>query len=81
MIWVEKKTHHSHRHIRKVLNSYEMMIQCSKVVILSVPQEEYDKAMQWYESTLKLQPEFGPAKHVLRTIQCHLLMKKQRRSP
>lgn len=46
-----------------------------------VGMEEYDKAMQWYESTLKLQPEFGPAKHVLRTIQCHLLMKKQRRSP
>ncbi|XP_069761940.1 tetratricopeptide repeat protein 17 isoform X3 [Narcine bancroftii] len=43
--------------------------------------EEHEKAMQWYESTLKLQPEFGPAKHVLRAIQCHLLMKKQRRTP
>ncbi|XP_072905767.1 tetratricopeptide repeat protein 17 isoform X1 [Hemitrygon akajei] len=46
-----------------------------------VGMEEYDKAMQWYESTLKLQPEFGPAKHVLHTIQCHLLTKMQRRSP
>ncbi|XP_072448766.1 tetratricopeptide repeat protein 17 isoform X1 [Chiloscyllium punctatum] len=43
--------------------------------------EDYEKAMRWYESTLKLQPEFAPAKDRLRTIQCHLLMKKERRSP
>ncbi|XP_043939333.1 tetratricopeptide repeat protein 17 isoform X2 [Protopterus annectens] len=43
--------------------------------------EEFEKAMQWYESTLKLQPEFVPAKDRLRTIQCHLLMKKKRRYP
>ncbi|GCB74212.1 hypothetical protein scyTo_0003300 [Scyliorhinus torazame] len=46
-----------------------------------VAMEDYEKAMQWYESTLKLQPEFAPAKDRLRTIQCHLLMKKERRSP
>lgn len=44
-------------------------------------QEEFEKAMKWYESTLKLQPEFAPAKNRIRTIQCHLLMKKERRSP
>uniref|UniRef100_A0A8C9EQQ6 Tetratricopeptide repeat domain 17 n=1 Tax=Pavo cristatus TaxID=9049 RepID=A0A8C9EQQ6_PAVCR len=38
-------------------------------------------AMKWYESTLKLQPEFAPAKNRIHTIQCHLLMKKERRSP
>ncbi|XP_078064436.1 tetratricopeptide repeat protein 17-like, partial [Mustelus asterias] len=46
-----------------------------------VAMEDYEKAMRWYESTLKLQPEFAPAKDRLRTIQCHLLMKKERRSP
>lgn len=44
-------------------------------------QEEFEKAMKWYESTLKLQPEFAPAKNRIRTIQCHLLLKKERRSP
>ncbi len=43
--------------------------------------EEFEKAMRWYESTLKLQPEFGPAKDRLRTIQCYLLSKKDRRAP
>lgn len=37
--------------------------------------------MNWYESTLKLQPEFGPAKDRLRTIQCYLLSKRDRRAP
>uniref|UniRef100_A0A8D0L4X3 Tetratricopeptide repeat protein 17 n=1 Tax=Sphenodon punctatus TaxID=8508 RepID=A0A8D0L4X3_SPHPU len=46
-----------------------------------VAMEEFEKAMGWYESTLKLQPEFAPAKNRIRTIQCHLLMKKERRSP
>uniref|UniRef100_A0A8C3JWQ2 Tetratricopeptide repeat protein 17 n=1 Tax=Calidris pygmaea TaxID=425635 RepID=A0A8C3JWQ2_9CHAR len=46
-----------------------------------VAMEEFEKAMKWYESTLKLQPEFAPAKNRIRTIQCHLLMKKERRSP
>ncbi|XP_072474543.1 tetratricopeptide repeat protein 17 isoform X4 [Notamacropus eugenii] len=46
-----------------------------------VAMEEFEKAMMWYESTLKLQPEFAPAKNRIRTIQCHLLMKKERRSP
>ncbi|XP_041054062.1 tetratricopeptide repeat protein 17 isoform X2 [Carcharodon carcharias] len=46
-----------------------------------VAMEDYEKAMRWYESTLKLQPEFAPAKDRLRTIQCHLLMKKERHSP
>uniref|UniRef100_A0A4W3K2I5 Tetratricopeptide repeat domain 17 n=1 Tax=Callorhinchus milii TaxID=7868 RepID=A0A4W3K2I5_CALMI len=46
-----------------------------------VAMEEYEKAMRWYESTLKLQPEFAPAKDRVRTIQCHLLLKKGRRSP
>uniref|UniRef100_A0A6I8NVZ2 Tetratricopeptide repeat protein 17 n=1 Tax=Ornithorhynchus anatinus TaxID=9258 RepID=A0A6I8NVZ2_ORNAN len=46
-----------------------------------VAMEEFEKAMVWYESTLKLQPEFAPAKNRLRTIQCHLLTKKARRSP
>uniref|UniRef100_A0A8C6ZI28 Tetratricopeptide repeat protein 17 n=1 Tax=Nothoprocta perdicaria TaxID=30464 RepID=A0A8C6ZI28_NOTPE len=46
-----------------------------------VAMEEFEKAMKWYESTLKLQPEFAPAKNRIRTIQCHLLMKKDRRSP
>nr|XP_020653843.1 tetratricopeptide repeat protein 17 isoform X2 [Pogona vitticeps] len=43
--------------------------------------EEFEKAMIWYESTLKLQPEFAPAKNRIRAIQCHLLMKKERHSP
>uniref|UniRef100_A0A8D0BEB9 Tetratricopeptide repeat protein 17 n=1 Tax=Salvator merianae TaxID=96440 RepID=A0A8D0BEB9_SALMN len=43
--------------------------------------EEFEKAMRWYESTLKLQPEFAPAKNRIRAIQCHLLMKTERRSP
>ncbi|XP_030056665.1 tetratricopeptide repeat protein 17 isoform X2 [Microcaecilia unicolor] len=43
--------------------------------------EEFEKAMKWYESTLKLQPEFAPAKDRIRTIQCHLLLKKERQSP
>ncbi|OCT82030.1 hypothetical protein XELAEV_18024538mg [Xenopus laevis] len=46
-----------------------------------VAMEEYEKAMQWYESTLKLQPEFAPAKDRIRAIQCHLLMKKGRLAP
>ncbi|XP_056383704.1 LOW QUALITY PROTEIN: tetratricopeptide repeat protein 17 [Hyla sarda] len=46
-----------------------------------VAMEEYEKAMRWYESTLGLQPEFAPAKDRIRAIQCHLLMKKGRRSP
>ncbi|OCT83665.1 hypothetical protein XELAEV_18021807mg [Xenopus laevis] len=46
-----------------------------------VAMEEYEKAMRWYESTLKLQPEFAPAKDRIRAIQCHLLMKKGRLSP
>lgn len=45
------------------------------------PQEEFEKAMRWYESTLKLQPEFAPAKDRLRTIQCYLLTKRDRRQP
>lgn len=44
-------------------------------------QEEFEKAMRWYESTLKLQPEFAPAKDRLRTIQCYLLTKRERRQP
>ncbi|KTF76096.1 hypothetical protein cypCar_00025885, partial [Cyprinus carpio] len=43
--------------------------------------EEFEKAMHWYESTLKLQPEFGPAKDRLRTIQCYILSKRDRRAP
>uniref|UniRef100_A0A3Q3MJ49 Tetratricopeptide repeat domain 17 n=1 Tax=Mastacembelus armatus TaxID=205130 RepID=A0A3Q3MJ49_9TELE len=43
--------------------------------------EEFEKAMHWYESTLKLQPEFAPAKDRLRTIQCYLLTKRERRQP
>ncbi|KAG7473853.1 hypothetical protein MATL_G00100070 [Megalops atlanticus] len=46
-----------------------------------IAMEEFEKAMLWYESTLKLQPEFAPAKDRLRTIQCYLLTKKERRSP
>ncbi|NXH21893.1 TTC17 protein, partial [Bucco capensis] len=46
-----------------------------------VAMEEFEKAMKWYESTLKLQPEFAPAKNRIRTIQCHLLLKKERRAP
>ncbi|KAJ7994617.1 hypothetical protein DPEC_G00251340 [Dallia pectoralis] len=46
-----------------------------------VAMEEFEKAMHWYESTLKLQPEFAPAKDRLRTIQCYLLTKKERRLP
>ncbi|XP_077143209.1 tetratricopeptide repeat protein 17 isoform X1 [Ranitomeya variabilis] len=46
-----------------------------------VAMEEFEKAMRWYESTLELQPEFAPAKDRIRAIQCHLLMKKGRRSP
>lgn len=44
-------------------------------------QEEFEKALVWYESTLKLQPEFVPAKNRIQTIQCHLMLKKGRRSP
>ncbi|XP_067105211.1 tetratricopeptide repeat protein 17 isoform X1 [Osmerus mordax] len=46
-----------------------------------IAMEEFEKAMHWYESTLKLQPEFAPAKDRLRTIQCYLLTKKERRQP
>ncbi|XP_030621782.1 tetratricopeptide repeat protein 17 [Chanos chanos] len=46
-----------------------------------IAMEEFEKAMHWYESTLKLQPEFAPAKDRLRTIQCYLLTKRERRSP
>ncbi|XP_029438103.1 tetratricopeptide repeat protein 17 isoform X3 [Rhinatrema bivittatum] len=46
-----------------------------------VAMEEFEKAMRWYESTLKLQPEFEPAKDRIRTIQCHLLLKKDRQAP
>ncbi|XP_022521012.2 tetratricopeptide repeat protein 17 isoform X1 [Astyanax mexicanus] len=46
-----------------------------------IAMEEFEKAMRWYESTLKLQPEFGPAKDRLRTIQCYLLTKRDRRTP
>lgn len=48
---------------------------------VSWQQEEFEKAMRWYESTLKLQPEFAPAKDRLRTIQCYLLTKRDRRQP
>ncbi|XP_068117922.1 tetratricopeptide repeat protein 17 [Hyperolius riggenbachi] len=46
-----------------------------------VAMEEFEKAMRWYESTLELQPEFAPARDRIRAIQCHLLMKKGRRTP
>ncbi|XP_036924979.1 tetratricopeptide repeat protein 17 isoform X2 [Sturnira hondurensis] len=46
-----------------------------------VAMEEFEKALLWYESTLKLQPEFVPAKNRIQTIQCHLMLKKGRRSP
>ncbi|MGH0130486.1 UNVERIFIED_CONTAM: hypothetical protein FKN15_042355 [Acipenser sinensis] len=46
-----------------------------------IAMEEFEKAIQCYESTLKLQPEFAPAKDRLRTIQCHLLTKKEKRVP
>uniref|UniRef100_A0AAY4EQ15 Tetratricopeptide repeat protein 17 n=1 Tax=Denticeps clupeoides TaxID=299321 RepID=A0AAY4EQ15_9TELE len=46
-----------------------------------IAMEEFEKAMHWYESTLKLQPEFAPAKDRLRTIQCYLLTKRDRRAP
>uniref|UniRef100_A0A3Q4AUV0 Tetratricopeptide repeat domain 17 n=1 Tax=Mola mola TaxID=94237 RepID=A0A3Q4AUV0_MOLML len=46
-----------------------------------ITMEEFEKAMHWYESTLKLQPEFAPAKDRLRTIQCYLLTKRDRRQP
>ncbi|KAM8876529.1 tetratricopeptide repeat protein 17 [Synchiropus picturatus] len=46
-----------------------------------IAMEEFEKAMRWYESTLKLQPEFAPAKQRLRTIQCYLLTKRERRQP
>ncbi|XP_061618126.1 tetratricopeptide repeat protein 17 isoform X1 [Phyllopteryx taeniolatus] len=46
-----------------------------------IAMEEFEKAMRWYESTLKLQPEFAPAKDRLRTIQCYLLTKRERRHP
>uniref|UniRef100_A0A8C1JFZ6 Tetratricopeptide repeat protein 17 n=1 Tax=Cyprinus carpio TaxID=7962 RepID=A0A8C1JFZ6_CYPCA len=46
-----------------------------------IAMEEFEKAMHWYESTLKLQPEFGPAKDRLRTIQCYILSKRDRRAP
>uniref|UniRef100_A0A8C5D2X3 Tetratricopeptide repeat protein 17 n=1 Tax=Gouania willdenowi TaxID=441366 RepID=A0A8C5D2X3_GOUWI len=44
-----------------------------------VAMEEFENALSWYESTLKLQPEFAPAKDRLRTIQCFLLSKRERR--
>lgn len=50
-------------------------------VSLCPSQEEFEKALVWYESTLKLQPEFVPAKNRIQTIQCHLMLKKGRRSP
>ncbi|CAF99942.1 unnamed protein product, partial [Tetraodon nigroviridis] len=43
--------------------------------------EEFEKAMRWYESTLKLHPEFAPAKDRLKSIQCYLLTKRERRQP
>ncbi|KAM8893357.1 tetratricopeptide repeat protein 17 [Spinachia spinachia] len=46
-----------------------------------IAMEEFEKAMRWYESTLKLQTEFAPAKDRLRTIQCYLLTKRERRQP
>ncbi|XP_068613276.1 tetratricopeptide repeat protein 17 [Brachionichthys hirsutus] len=46
-----------------------------------ITMEEFEEAMVWYESTLKLQPEFAPAKDRLRTIQCYLLTKRDRRQP
>ncbi|CAG6016192.1 unnamed protein product, partial [Menidia menidia] len=46
-----------------------------------IAMEEFEKAMRWYESTLKLQPEFAPAKDRLRTIQCYLLTKRERKQP
>ncbi|XP_077420744.1 tetratricopeptide repeat protein 17 isoform X2 [Vanacampus margaritifer] len=46
-----------------------------------IAMEEFENAMRWYESTLKLQPEFAPAKDRLRTIQCYLLTKRERRQP
>ncbi|XP_059927187.1 tetratricopeptide repeat protein 17 isoform X1 [Gadus macrocephalus] len=46
-----------------------------------IAMEEFEKAMRWYESTLKLQPEFAPAKDRLRTIQCYLLTKREKRRP
>ncbi|CAB1338914.1 unnamed protein product [Coregonus sp. 'balchen'] len=46
-----------------------------------IAMEEFEKAMRWYESTLRLQPEFAPAKDRLRTIQCYLLTKKDRHLP
>ncbi|XP_049636661.1 tetratricopeptide repeat protein 17 [Suncus etruscus] len=46
-----------------------------------VAMEEFEKALTWYESTLKLQPEFVPAKNRIQTIQCHLMLKKARRTP
>ncbi|XP_075423349.1 tetratricopeptide repeat protein 17 isoform X3 [Ascaphus truei] len=59
-------------------------IDCLRQALHCAPhcmKEEFEKAMQWYESTLKLQPEFAPAKDRIRAIQCHLLLKKERRSP
>ncbi|XP_075401972.1 tetratricopeptide repeat protein 17 isoform X1 [Tenrec ecaudatus] len=46
-----------------------------------VAMEEFEQALVWYESTLQLQPEFVPAKNRIQTIQCHLMLKKGRRSP
>lgn len=48
---------------------------------VSGQQEEFEKAMRWYESTLKLHPEFAPAKDRLKSIQCYLLTKRDRRQP
>ncbi|XP_066219073.1 tetratricopeptide repeat protein 17 isoform X1 [Saccopteryx leptura] len=45
-----------------------------------VAMEEFEKALVWYQSTLKLQPEFVPAKNRIQTIQCHLML-RGRRSP
>lgn len=61
-----------------------LVLYCNSILNLfvsSLQQEEFEKAMHWYESTLKLQPEFAPAKDRLRTIQCYLLTKRERRQP
>lgn len=51
------------------------------LLVFSGHQEEFEKAMRWYESTLKLHPEFAPAKDRLKSIQCYLLTKRDRRQP
>ncbi|MGH0133128.1 UNVERIFIED_CONTAM: hypothetical protein FKN15_021932 [Acipenser sinensis] len=57
------------------------VLPCCGDALCPEEQEEFEKAIQCYESTLKLQPEFAPAKDRLRTIQCHLLTKKEKRVP